>query len=248
MKTVAVIGYSGSGKTTLIEGIIKELRGRGYSVASIKHVHGGKIDLAGKDTWRHVSSGSQLTIALSDNETLEFKPVKTKLWEALWKLSGFDFVVVEGFKETFYGAKIIVANELEEADKLFDPLVIAFSGKIADSGLKEYKGIPVVKTENIKEIVNIIEKRAFTPPAGLNCGKCNFSNCKSLSIAILKNEATIDECLLMKQLETRLFVNGIEVKLNPFVSLVFKNVIMGLVNSLKGVENPSEVEVKIKLI
>ncbi len=248
MKAVAVIGFSGSGKTTIVEKVVGELKSRGYSVATVKHVHGAKrIDLADKDTWRHINAGADLAIALSDSETLKVKPEKTELWRVLWKLSSYDYVVLEGFKKSFYGAKIAVANSVVDAEKLFNSLVIAFVGRLA-SDMKELKGIPVVDLENVDFLVDLIEEKAFMPPAGVNCRKCRYSSCADLAAAILRGEAAVDECVFMKKTGVELMVNGIEVKLNPFVSLVFKNVILGLVNSLKGVENPREIEVKIKLV
>ncbi|HJF35524.1 MAG TPA: molybdopterin-guanine dinucleotide biosynthesis protein B, partial [Clostridium perfringens] len=44
-----VASCSNTGKTVLIEGLIKELKNRGYTVATIKHdVHGFDIDKEGK--------------------------------------------------------------------------------------------------------------------------------------------------------------------------------------------------------
>ena len=45
-KVINIVGYSSNvGKTLLIENLIKELKSRGYSIATIKHdVHGFDID------------------------------------------------------------------------------------------------------------------------------------------------------------------------------------------------------------
>ena len=42
-------------------------------------------------------------------------------------------------------------------------------------------------------------------------------------------------------------INDKEVSLNPFVTEVSKNVIMGLVNSLTLVEKPTKIEIEIKI-
>lgn len=58
---VSIVGRSKVGKTTLLEKLIRELRSRGYRVATVKHdVHGFEIDHPGKDTWRHAQAGSDL--------------------------------------------------------------------------------------------------------------------------------------------------------------------------------------------
>jgi molybdopterin-guanine dinucleotide biosynthesis protein B len=58
---VSIVGKTNSGKTTLIEGLVLELKKRGYRVGVIKHdVHGVKlsdVDTEGKDTWRLKKAG-----------------------------------------------------------------------------------------------------------------------------------------------------------------------------------------------
>ena len=57
---VAFIGHSEVGKTTLIEKLIKELKSRGYHVATMKHAgRESSLDEPGKDSWRHIQAGSE---------------------------------------------------------------------------------------------------------------------------------------------------------------------------------------------
>ena len=99
---VSVIGKSKSGKTTLIEKLIRELKLRGYRVATIKHVSGDMaFDKPDKDSWRHIQSGSEATAILSQNEVVLIKPVMPKL--ALSEIVRFfgeeyDIILTEGFK------------------------------------------------------------------------------------------------------------------------------------------------------
>ena len=68
-KVINIIG-SGSnvGKTYIMEGLIKELKSRGLSIATIKHdVHGFDIDKEGKDTYKHRKAGSETVIISSKN-------------------------------------------------------------------------------------------------------------------------------------------------------------------------------------
>ena len=47
-----IASNSNVGKTTLIVGLVKELKSRGYRIATIKHdAHDFEIDQEGKDTW-----------------------------------------------------------------------------------------------------------------------------------------------------------------------------------------------------
>jgi molybdopterin-guanine dinucleotide biosynthesis adapter protein len=63
---VSIVGKSDSGKTTLLEKIVRELRNRGYRIATIKHdAHSFEIDHEGKDSWRHKKAGANITVISS---------------------------------------------------------------------------------------------------------------------------------------------------------------------------------------
>jgi len=47
--------------------------------------------------------------------------------------------------------------------------------------------------------------------------------------------------------EVTLKINGRNIPLNPFVQKIFKEVILGMVQSLKGVNKPNEIYIKIEL-
>ncbi len=71
MKAFSVIGISKTGKTTSIEKIIKGLKKRNYSVASIKEIHFDSfaMDAPGTNTDRHRKAGSEIVTARGLNET-----------------------------------------------------------------------------------------------------------------------------------------------------------------------------------
>ena len=94
---------SNVGKTTVIEGMIKELKSRGYSVGTIKHdAHGFDIDKKGKDTYRHREAGSETVIISSKNRMAMIKEVENEvpLEELINMVSDKDFVIVEGYKKS----------------------------------------------------------------------------------------------------------------------------------------------------
>ena len=73
---VSIVGNSESGKTTLIEKLIRELKSRGYRVATIKHTpQGMTFDETGKDSWRHLQAGSEATVISSQDKLVLIKPV-----------------------------------------------------------------------------------------------------------------------------------------------------------------------------
>ncbi len=100
---VSIVGKSKSGKTTLIEKLIRELRLRGYRVATIKHVPQDiAFDEPDKDSWRHIQAGSEATIISSPNKVVLIKPVTQE--PALGEIVRFfgedyDIILTEGFKE-----------------------------------------------------------------------------------------------------------------------------------------------------
>src|SRR5674536_403317 len=71
MRVIAVYGSSKTGKTTTVVEIVKELRLRGYSVATIKDVHMNDFafDAVGKDTWRHWKAGAEVVGLRAPNES-----------------------------------------------------------------------------------------------------------------------------------------------------------------------------------
>lgn len=100
-----VAGCSNTGKTVLIEGLIKELKKRGKSVATIKHdVHGFDIDKEGKDTWRHRKAGAEAVIISSKKRMALIREVEEEipLEELIDEVKDFDFIIIEGYKKSPY--------------------------------------------------------------------------------------------------------------------------------------------------
>jgi len=100
---VSIVGKSKSGKTTLLEKLTKELKSRGYRVATIKHAPNGMtLDEPGKDSWRHIQAGSEATVLSSPDRVVLIKPVPQSL--ALDEIAplfseDYDIVLTEGFKK-----------------------------------------------------------------------------------------------------------------------------------------------------
>ena len=80
-KVINIVGCgSNVGKTFVIQGIIRELKLRGYSVATIKHdVHGFDIDKKGKDTYKHREAGAETVIISSKNRLAMIKELEEEM-------------------------------------------------------------------------------------------------------------------------------------------------------------------------
>jgi molybdopterin-guanine dinucleotide biosynthesis protein B len=98
---VSIIGKSKSGKTTLIEKLIRELKSRGYRVATIKHTSQKlTFDEPGKDSWRHTQAGSEVTMICSPDKVVLTKPIaRDTSLEEIARLVGedYDIILTEGF-------------------------------------------------------------------------------------------------------------------------------------------------------
>jgi molybdopterin-guanine dinucleotide biosynthesis protein B len=121
---ISIVGKSESGKTTLLEGLIAELKQRGYKVAIVKHSHhADALDTASKDTWRFTQAGSELSAINSLDHLAIYKRMESYfdpqeisnfiMWD-------YDLILTEGFKSSNY-PKIEVHRREQGRDLLTDP-------------------------------------------------------------------------------------------------------------------------------
>ena len=100
---VSVVGISKSGKTTLIEKLVRELRSRGYRVATVKHApEGMTLDQPDRDSWRHLQAGSEATVISSRDRLALIRPVTAEATlDDIARLLGeeYDIILTEGFKQ-----------------------------------------------------------------------------------------------------------------------------------------------------
>jgi molybdopterin-guanine dinucleotide biosynthesis protein MobB len=175
---VSVLGLKKSGKTTVVEGLVAELRRRGYRVGAIKSmVHSTfTFDPKGKDTRRQVDAGAEFVIALSRAEVVYLETGKPER-EGIASLSrlfppGVQFVVAEGLEEPFTpGCQILALREGSDLEGTIlvrgaDPeMIVAISGLAAS---KERRvgawNVYDVMGAGRKEIVNLIVSKAGSPP------------------------------------------------------------------------------------
>lgn len=158
---ISIVGKSKSGKTTLIEKLIRELRLRGYRVATIKHVPQHiAFDEPDKDSWRHIQAGSEATAISSPNKVVLIKPVALEPTPSeIVRLFGedYDIVLTEGFKEG--NAPKIEVHRKEIGPPL--PAVKKLAAIVTDEPLE-------TKTrqfsfEDVKGLADLLEKGFIKP-------------------------------------------------------------------------------------
>jgi molybdopterin-guanine dinucleotide biosynthesis protein MobB len=167
-RAIAVVGGKKSGKTTTIELLIRELAGRGYIIAAVKHIPEPNftVDEEGKDTWKFAQAGATTIIAVSSQEIATIEKAATanlSLKKVLEKCRNCDLVFLEGFRDLVVKDaridKILVVSSSEEAAKdvkSFHP-IIAMTGPVEPKIRR--RQIPYIDVmKNPKKLADLIEK------------------------------------------------------------------------------------------
>jgi len=246
MKVFSVTGVSDSGKTTTIENIIAELRKRKHSVGSVKEIHhkGFSMDREGTNTYRHKMAGSQLVTARGLDETDILFGERLPINDIL-RFYNHDYVVLEGVTDCSV-PRIITAITPDEVDERLDGSVFAISGRIAGN-MTEYKGIPVIdSTREIEKLVSLIEEKVFDMlpdfPAEC-CSACGYS-CREMTARILQGKSKRGDCVI-SQSSVKLYVDGREIAIVPFVQRILKNAVEAVVKELDGYREGAPVKIEI---
>ncbi|HJW86445.1 MAG TPA: molybdopterin-guanine dinucleotide biosynthesis protein B [Candidatus Brocadiaceae bacterium] len=99
---ISIVGRSNSGKTTLAVKLVRELKQRGYRVATIKHSHHAlELDTEGKDSWLYSKAGADTVIVVSPTtmgvirQTPQEMPL-SKIMDTY--IADMDVVLIEGYK------------------------------------------------------------------------------------------------------------------------------------------------------
>ena len=155
-KVINIVGdKSNVGKTFVMEGIIKELKKRGLSIATIKHdVHGFDIDKEGKDTYKHRKVGSETVIISSPKRFALIKEVQEEI--PLEKIIDFakdkDVILVEGYKKSPLRKIEVYRNGYSNKVISSKENLIAIA---SDEDLN-FEDVLVVKKDNFIHLVDLI--------------------------------------------------------------------------------------------
>jgi molybdopterin-guanine dinucleotide biosynthesis adapter protein len=158
---VAIVGISESGKTTLIERLIRELKARGYQVATIKHAtHDLVLDREGKDSWRHIQAGSKATAVSSAGEFALIRPIKEELnVNEIAHLLGedYDIVLAEGFKQSDTPKIEVHRKEVGPPLGSLRKLVAIVTDEPLETKVRQFD------FEDIGELADLLEKGFIRP-------------------------------------------------------------------------------------
>ena len=152
-----VASRSKVGKTAVLCEIIKELKSRGYKVATIKHdVHGFEIDHPGKDTWKHAQAGADVVAISSPQKLAIIEKVEREydLDEVINKINNVDIIITEGYK-SHKRPKLEVYREAV-SDEIYSNDEELFA-LVTDTPLN--KKVPQFSFSETQQVVDLIEKK-----------------------------------------------------------------------------------------
>ncbi|MCZ7663568.1 MAG: molybdopterin-guanine dinucleotide biosynthesis protein B [Thermoleophilia bacterium] len=159
LPVVSFVGKKKSGKTTVLVGVIRELAGRGYRVAALKHdTHGFDVDIPGTDSYRLREAGAVVT-GISSPDTYVWVNRSTQeptLEQLVARISEpVDLVITEGFKRK--DAPKIEVSRRERSSSLIcdeDELV----GIVSDQRFDGYR-VPQLAMDDFAAIADLVEVR-----------------------------------------------------------------------------------------
>jgi len=228
---IAVVGSRHSGKTTTVATIVKGLTAKGYKIATAKHIHQPTftIDTEGRDTWKHAQAGAQTITAVAPNELTTIKKLNTTKLTlddiARNSEDNIDITIIEGFRnlvaQNLTIPKIVTVKNKEEIDEttqVFKP-ILAFTG-VVPKAKPNTQHIPLIDIKNEPEkLIQIIEKR--------------------IGPIIKKKQQT--------KIMTSIHINEHTLPLNPYVQKVTRNVLLGIISTLKGANIKGTENIQIKI-
>ena len=131
---ICIVGKIKTSRVRLMEGLIRELRTRGFRVGVLKHhKHGDfEIDIEGKDSWKYTKAGAD-TVAISS--PLKFAVIKNvkseinidEILETCFQ--DMDIVLADGFALSDKPRIIIVESEEDRVIFEMGRDVVAVAGR-----------------------------------------------------------------------------------------------------------------------
>lgn len=158
MRVFGIAGFKNAGKTTLVVELLRELKGRGLKLATVKHAHHDfDIDKPGKDSYQHREAGASEVIIASARRWAHIKELvdeaEPELGDLLQQFGAVDLVLVEGYKHGDH-PKLEVRRADQDAPYLYisQPEVRAI---VCDGPLVDVS-VPVLPRADVPAIADFI--------------------------------------------------------------------------------------------
>jgi molybdopterin-guanine dinucleotide biosynthesis protein MobB len=228
-------GHSNSGKTTIIEGLVRKLKAKGYTVAVIKHTmhRGFQLDSEGTDSWRHRKAGAEAVGLISESEAALLLPRENRLEkviELVQRASEPDVTFIEGFKHS--GIEKVAVGDME---------------KLPGTVMRCYAKKPLTLRRLEAWVDNRLRmERVLRELPGINCGKCGL-NCARLALAVSSGKRRLSDCVNLSDVRLKLSVDGVDVPLGKFPKEMLASGLLGLVRPLKQPGGPKKGKCRIDI-
>jgi len=247
------------GKTQLVMRIVEGLTNKGFKVGTIKHIGGNSSfdSPQAKDTTRHAEAGAQLIVAVTNSEIITINRNEDPTLEnALRNFSeDFDFIIVEGFKESSYPRFILIdrAEEIKVRNLNKAGPVLGVTGQIIQNPEELAKlnknYIFLEETQTDKFISILMERRlkeiqSYLP--GMDCGNCGFQDCNEMAQNLLLKKVSFKKCPHIAA-KLILEVDGTQIYVKDFVQNILRGSIEGMLQTLKNVpRKPKRIDIHIE--
>ncbi len=215
MKIIMIKGVHNSGKTTLVTGIVKELTNRGYSVGTIKDIHAEKFQMDHPGTDTYLHHEAGAQLVAARG-LFETDFLYAGRFDAERMISYFtQDYLVVEGDPGLACPNLVTGHTASDLDHRKDENTIGFGGVVGNT-ISEYMDLPVFHTVNqMKEIVDLIEVKAMED-----------------------NKKPQERTL-------KLYFDGEEVSMVPFVEAIIRASVLGIVGELKGFNEDTEVRIEL---
>ena len=223
MKVFTVIGTSGSGKTTTIEAVVAELRRRGLRVGSVKEIHNEAFAIdpsPTSNTHRHRAAGSELVTARGYFVTDVLYPKKLPMKEILRHYKGYDWVVLEGVDDLPVPC-VICAHDVAGLELKWRNDAICTAGRIG-AKFEEYRRFPAYNV--LEEAEQLCDYLQDNVPDYLECFDPDDPD---------------------PGMDITLSIDGVPIRMVPFVQKILRNAVLGVVSELEGYQEGKEVVLRL---
>ena len=144
--------------------------------------------------------------------------------------------IVNGFRSRDYIVAAIRSEDLKLCGEKCIA-VVPLSREVEEE--VRSRGLRLMSVDEVaSELLRRALRELLRELPGLNCGDCGYSSCEQMASMVLKGLESLSKCS-KRSIPVKLEVDGVEVKLNPFTTRMFAEVLRGLIAILKGVPKKS---------
>ena len=212
LPVLCVVGRPGSGSAAVVEGLVRELTGKGVRVAVIaQDDRATSLDTLSPKAARYAAAGSETVIISAPGTVTTARRAEEEpsLDELVWEMRDeYDIVLADGFRHSsFLKLEVHRAGEGEGLLCHKNELLAVVGDKPA--GLD----IPTFADDDLSGLTELIRRRFLVAEPGEDAA---------------------------------LFIDGVRLPLALFVRKIVATTVLGMVRSLKGVEEPKSIVVAVK--